>query len=117
MITKGIRGATTVTENTKAAIKAAVLELFTRLVDENSLEENLVSHVIFTMTDDLNAVYPAKFVRKDFGWNNTALMCFPELKITNSLPLCIRVLIVYNCNENFVPQYVYLKGAKSLRTK
>ena len=115
MITKGIRGAITVDDNTEDCIKAAVLELFKELIEKNSIVENNVSHIIFTMTSDLDAAYPAKFIRKDLGWNNTALMCLPELPIQNSLKMCLRILIVYNCEDNFVPQYVYLKGASNLR--
>lgn len=116
MITKGIRGAITVDANTKEAIREAVVELFTNLIKANSLIEKNVSHIIFTVTNDLDAVYPAKFVRSDIGWNSTALMCLPELQIANSLPMCIRVMIIYTCVEGFVPKYVYLKGAADLRS-
>ena len=116
MITKGIRGAITVEANTREAIKDAVVELFTQLIKKNALIEKNVSHVIFTVTNDLDAVYPAKFVRTEIGWNNTALMCLPELQIANSLSMCIRVMIVYSCVESFIPKYVYLRGAANLRS-
>jgi chorismate mutase len=29
--------------------------------------------------------------------------------------MCLRVLIVVNCGENFEPEFVYLEGAKDLR--
>ena len=74
-----------------------------------------ISHIIFTTTNDLNAEFPAKFAREDFGLKNTAMMCFHELDVPNSLPLCLRVLIVLNCEEDFLPQFVYLKGALNLR--
>lgn len=116
MITKGIRGAITVEENSVEAIKEATVELFSQLIKRNGLIEKKVSHIIFTVTNDLDAVYPAKFVRSDIGWNNTALMCLPELQIENSLPMCIRVMIVYTCVESFIPKYVYLRGAANLRS-
>ena len=116
MITKGIRGASTVDANTVEAIQDATVELFRELIRKNSLIEKQVSHIIFTVTNDLNAVYPAKFVRSVIGWNNTALMCLPELQIENSLPMCIRVMIIYTCVESFIPKYVYLKGAANLRS-
>ena len=115
MITKGIRGAITVNKNTAEDIKTATLELFSQLIKENNLNKELVSHVIFTTTKDLNAAYPAKFVRQDLGWDKTAFMCEQELEIENSLRKCIRVLIVYNCEDTFEPKFVYLKGAKDLR--
>ena len=114
--TKGIRGAITVDENSLKSIKNATLELFQELIKQNNLEEKFVSHVIFTATKDLTAVYPAKFIRQDIGWNNTAFMCMQEMNVENSLEKCIRVLIVYNCDENFEPEYIYLKDAVNLRT-
>ena len=115
MITKGIRGAITVEENSEDAIKFATLELLNAMILANSIQESMISHVIFTLTNDLNAAFPAKFARLDLNWTNTAMMCFHELDVPSSLPKCLRVLIVLNCEEDFVPQFVYLKGAKILR--
>ena len=43
------------------------------------------------------------------------MMCFHELDVPDSLKRCLRVLIVLNCEENFTPKFVYLKGAENLR--
>lgn len=115
MITKGIRGAITVEENSSEAIKNATLELLNAMISANNIEESKISHVIFTLTDDLNAAFPAKFARLNLGWKNAAMMCFHELDVPNSLSKCLRVLIVLNCDENFIPQFIYLKGAATLR--
>ena len=115
MISKGIRGAVTVEENSETAIRAALKELLDELISKNSIKEESISHVIFTLTADLNAAFPAKFARLDFGWNNIAMMCFHELDVPGALKMCLRVLIVLNCDENFVPQFIYLKGAANLR--
>lgn len=115
MLTKGIRGAITVDENTAEAIREATKELLSTLIMENSIAEKDISHVIFTLTEDLNAEFPAKFARMDFNWNSTAMMCFHELNVPNALPKCLRVLIVLNCEENFIPKFAYLKGAANLR--
>ena len=116
MITKGIRGAITVEENTSKALEDATLELLCEMFEQNGIKGTKnISHVIFTTTNDLNADFPAKFPRLEFGWDDVAMMCFNELSVENSLKMCLRVLIVLNCDENFVPQYVYLKGAKNLR--
>lgn len=113
--TKGIRGAITVESNTVEALEEATLELLKALISENEIEKELISHVIFTLTEDLNAEFPAKFARQKLGWENVAMMCFHELDVPNSLKMCLRVLIVLNCDENFTPKFVYLKGAKDLR--
>ena len=116
MLTKGIRGAITVEENSIDSIKEATLLLLNEMLDKNKIvETSNISHVIFTTTEDLNAAFPAKFARIDLGWNDVAMMCFHELNVPNSLKMCLRVLIVLNCDENFKPQFVYLKGAAKLR--
>ena len=116
MITKGIRGAITVDSNTEEAIEKATLELLNEIWERNHLEgTSQISHVIFTTTPDLNAAFPAKFPRIALGWDDVAMMCFHELDVPNSLEKCLRVLIVVNCGDTFVPEFVYLDGAEVLR--
>ena len=115
MITKGIRGAITVTDNSKDALKQATIELLQTMIDLNKITEEKISHIIFTTTNDLNADFPAKFARLNFGWDKTAMMCFHELNVPDSLEMCLRILIVINCETDFEPNFVYLKGAKNLR--
>lgn len=116
MITKGIRGAITVDSNTEEAIEKATLELLNEIWERNHLKgTSQISHVIFTTTPDLNAAFPAKYPRIVLGWDDVAMMCFHELDVPNSLKMCLRVLVVINCEENFNPQFVYLKDAEKLR--
>lgn len=115
MITKGIRGAITIEENTVESIQDATVELLSNLINENKIKKELISHVIFTLTEDLNASFPAKSAREKLGWDEVAMLCLHELNVPNSLKMCLRVLIVLNCDENFTPKYIYLKDAKHLR--
>lgn len=115
MITKGIRGATTVEQNTVESIENATIELLSEIITRNEIKKEMISHVIFTLTEDLNASFPAKFAREKLNWDEVAMMCFHELDVPNSLKMCLRVLIVVNCQENFIPEFVYLKGAENLR--
>lgn len=115
MKTIGIRGAITVEENTENSIKSATIELLSELIKQNNINVDNISHVIFTTTDDLNAAFPAKFARLDMNFKDTAMMCFHELDVPNSLKMCLRILVVLNCDENFKPKFVYLKGAANLR--
>lgn len=117
MVTKGIRAAITVDENTDSAIKAATLELLNEICQKNNITSDKISHVIFTTTEDLNAAFPAKFARQNFGWDNVAMMCFHELDVPGALKMCLRVLVVVNCEKDFKPEFVYLKGAANLRSK
>ena len=105
MVTKGIRGAITVEANTKEALEEATLELLSEMFEKNEITgTSKISHIIFTTTKDLNVAFPATFPRLAFGWD-----------VPNSLQMCLRILIVINCDENFEPEFVYLKGAKALR--
>lgn len=115
MISKGIRGAITVEANTPEAIKDATITLLSEMIIKNNITVEQISHTIFTLTDDLNAAFPAKFARVDLLWENVPMMCFHELNVPNALKMCLRVLIVLNCEENFKPEFVYLKGAEILR--
>ena len=115
MVTKGIRGAITVESNTIEAIKASTMELLSKMIEVNGIEICKISHVIFTLTNDLNAAFPAKFARENMGFSETAMMCFHELDVPGALPKCLRILIVYNCYLEFKPEFVYLKGASKLR--
>lgn len=115
MISKGIRGAITVKENTSEEIGKATVKLLNEMVVKNNIEIDMISHAIFTLTDDLNAAFPAKFARLDLNWEQVPMMCFHELDVPNSLKKCLRVLIVINCGENFVPEFVYMDGAEVLR--
>lgn len=115
MITKGIRGAITVEENSTEAIGSAVIKLLTEMINRNKIETNLISHAIFSLTPDLNAEFPAKYARINLKWKDVPMMCFNEINVPNSLKMCLRVLIVVNCSETFEPEFVYLEGAEVLR--
>ena len=115
MITKGIRGAITVEDNTPEAIGAATIKLLQEIIAKNNIEISSISHAIFTLTPDLNADFPAKYARINLKWKDVPMMCFNELDVAGALPKCLRVLIVINCSENFEPEFVYLDGAANLR--
>ena len=115
MISKGIRGAITVDENTPEAIGSATIKLLKEIVSRNNIDIDSISHAIFTLTKDLNADFPAKYARINLNWQDVPMMCFNELSVPDSLSKCLRVLIVINCGDNFVPEFVYLDGAEILR--
>ena len=79
MMTRGIRGAITVKENTVESLKEATQELLEEILKRNNIKKELISHVIFTLTPDLNAAFPAKFARIDLGWDKVPMMCFNEI--------------------------------------
>lgn len=114
-VCRGIRGATVAEENSATAIYAATRELLSQLIEANEIQERDVGAVYFTMTPDLNAVFPAAAARQ-LGWNNTALMGGTEIAVPGSLSGCIRVLIMLNTDKE--PQdlvNLYLNGTDTLR--
>lgn len=116
MYSRGIRGAITIDNNTEDSIRVATLELLYNMFIENDINDSEeISHIIFTLTSDLNAAYPAKFVREDLGLTDVAMMCYHELDVPGALPMCLRVLIVLNTVKDFKKKFVYLKGAEILR--
>ena len=112
---RGIRGATTVEVNEAEAILNATAELLEQIVAANDVCEEDVVSVIFTMTPDLDAVYPAVAARQ-LGWTHTALICTQEMAIAGSLPRCIRVLVHWNTDRPIDRiRHVYLREARTLR--
>ena len=114
-VCRGLRGATIAVENTAEAIYAATRELLDGLIEANGIIEREVAAIYFTMTPDLNAVFPAAVARQA-GWNDTALMGGTEIAVPGSLTNCIRILILLNTNKE--PQELvslYLRGTDALR--
>lgn len=116
MSTKAIRGATTVEENTKESIKLATIELLSEILAKNAMVKEDISHVIFTLTKDVNADFPAKFARTELGFDDVPMICSNEIEVPNALPMCIRVLVVINSDKSHKEiKHIYLHGAKKLR--
>lgn len=116
MSIRGIRGATTVDENTPEAILAGTRELLLALVQANpTLKPEDIASIFFTMTEDLDAVHPALAARQ-LGWVEVPLMCAREISVPDSVQRCVRVLIHWNTDmpQNAV-RHVYLHGAVTLR--
>ena len=115
MMIRGVRGATTVTENTAEAIVTATKELLREMININDIDEEHVASVIFTTSPDLNAAYPAQAARAA-GWSHTALLGCQEMDMPGGLERCIRVLIHWNTAKPLKEiTHVYMNGAERLR--
>ncbi len=109
-----IRGATTADSNSVEEILHKTEQLITKILDKNNLPIKDIISVIFTMTQDLDAVYPSVAART-LGITQAALLNFPELPIPGSLEKCIRVMIHCYLPEDSVIRHTYLEGAANLR--
>lgn len=112
---QGIRGAITVEANDAAQILAATDELLRELIESNGLEPDDIVSGIFTVTNDLNAAFPAR-AAEDYGWNIVALLHSSEIPVPGSLPRCIRLLVhAYTTRPRDQIRHVYLREAVKLR--
>jgi chorismate mutase len=115
MYCRGIRGATTVDRNDREEILTATTELLRLMMLENNLLVEDIASTSFTVTEDLDAVFPAQAARQ-MGWKEVALMCMREIPVPNSLGKCIRVLMLVNTtNSASEMQHIYIRGAVNLR--
>ena len=116
MESRGVRGAITLSANTKEEIQNATVELLNEMLAKNEIQTNDISFAIFTLTSDLNADFPAKYARLNCGFNQVPMMCYQELDVPNSLRMCLRVLLNVNTNKSQEEiKHIYLKGASILR--
>jgi chorismate mutase len=114
---RGIRGATTVTDNTADGILAATREVLSGIVERNWIDVEDITSVFFTVTEDLDAEYPARAARQ-LGWENVALMCAREIPVPGSLQRCIRVLLHVNTTKSPAElRHIYLREAAALRPR
>jgi len=115
MYCRGIRGATTVERNDREEILAATTELLQLLIERNELQTEDIASAIFTMTEDLDAEFPAIAARA-LGWTETSLMCMREIPVPGSLGKCIRILLHVNTERSASDiQHVYIRNAVNLR--
>ncbi len=115
VVCRGIRGATTVAENTADAIADATRDLLEQIIRANGVQPDDIASVFFTTTPDLNAEFPALAARS-LGWQDVALMCGHEMAVPHGLPMCLRVLILWNTTRRADEiQHIYVRGAVKLR--
>ena len=112
---RGVRGATTATANTPEAILSATRELLALLVDRNTIALDDIASAFFTVSDDLDAEYPALAARQ-LGWHEVALLCAREIAVPGGLERCVRVLLHVNTERALGEiEHVYLREAVALR--
>jgi chorismate mutase len=109
-----LRGANSAERNDADAILSATDELMRELMERNSLAAEAMVSCIFTLTDDLDAEFPAVAARR-LGLDRVPLLCAREVPVPGALPSVIRVLVHYYAGEDHQPRHVYLGAAQKLR--
>lgn len=116
MVNRGIRGATTVTKNDETEILRETVVLLREIVERNDVIAENISNVWITMTNDLDATFPARAIREIEGWEMVPLMCSTEIPVKGSLPKCIRLMVQINTDKSQREiRHVYLNEAQKLR--
>lgn len=113
---RGIRGATTATEDTPEAILDATAELLQAMLEANDITDfEPIGSIFFTTTPDLTSAFPAEAARR-IGMTTVPLMCNQEIPVPNKLPLAIRIMLQLNTQKAQADmKHIYLHGATVLR--
>jgi chorismate mutase len=112
---RGVRGATTVDDDTVEQVTDRSQELMRAIMERNELVEDDVISVLFTATADVSSTFPATAVRA-IGFGAVPLLCAAEIPVPGSMARCIRVLLhVHTDRERDEIHHVYLHGAQGLR--
>lgn len=112
---RAIRGATTASENSVAAIREALTELLDELERFNAIDPDDIVSATFSVTRDLDAVFPASIARERPHWQNVPLLDVQQMHVEGSLQRCIRFLIHINTLDPLVIHHPYLRDAQHLR--
>lgn len=116
MVTRGIRGATTIQHNTEEDILACTKAVLEEMISLNHVQPEHVSHVFISVTEEIDAVFPAKALREFAGWTFVPVMCMREVPVQNSLPKCIRIMMVVHTSlEQDEIDHVFQNEAIQLR--
>lgn len=112
---RAVRGAITVENNDKQEIFDATKELMQEMIKANKLEHDDMISLIFTVTPDLDACFPAAAAR-EIGFSDIPLMCMNEIPVVGALPKCVRILMHTNSDKKLSDiQHIYLREAVNLR--
>ncbi len=115
MKVRGIRGAISVESNDKNEIFNSTKKLLKKIVSSNSLEVENICSIIFTVTEDLNAAFPAAAAR-EIGWKYVPMICLTELAVPGSSVGILRILMHVNTDKKMEDiKHVYLEKAVKLR--
>ncbi len=115
MSTRAARGAIRVASDDREALLSATERLLSNLLERNAIQtEDLVS-ILFTVTEDLRAAFPAEAARR-MGLGKVPLLCAREIDVPGAMPSVVRVLIHFHSDATLDDVvHVYLDGAESLR--
>ncbi len=101
--------------NTESDICEQVSQMYDELLTLNNLDEGGIVSLIFSVTEDLDAINPCSALRKTGRAGELALFGVREAECQNSLPSTIRALLHCYLEEGSEIKHVYRNGAEVLR--
>jgi len=112
---RAIRGAIQLDATDRDAILEGTAELVAAVMSRNDLTNDDVISVLFTVTPDLTAEFPALAARKT-GFHAVPLMCATEIPVPGAMPRVVRLMAHVDTDRSRSEiQHVYLRGAAALR--
>src|SRR5690606_42139597 len=106
---RGIRGATTVADDTPELILEATRELLLEILAANGIDDyDVIASIFFTTTQDLRATFPAEAARA-IGMTTVPLICNQEIPVPGRLPRCVRVLMLVITQLSHIDMVHYLQ--------
>jgi len=115
-MTRGVRGAITVEEDSREAILSATRELLQKMLEVNHITDfDKIGAMIFSLTDDLCTAFPAEAARQ-LGMQMVPLINSREIPVPGALSRVIRVMMLWNTDlTQQQVKHVYLREAVRLR--
>ncbi len=97
-----IRGAAQADRNDADSILVATEQIVLELMGRNKLVRDDLVSCIFTLTDDLDAEFPAVAARR-LGLDQVPLLCTREIPVPGAMERVIRALVHYYADADHVP--------------
>jgi chorismate mutase len=109
-----VRGAAQAEANEPDAILDATEELMRELIGRNRIDPEDMVSCLLTVTDDLDAEFPAVAARR-LGLTMVPLLCCREIPVPGSMPRVIRVMLHFYGPRELTPAHAYVGEARKLR--
>ena len=116
MAVRAVRGATQLEADDRQEVLDATTELMTEVLARNGIAADDLISVIFTLTPDLHAEFPA-YAARQMGLTDVPFLCTTEINVPGSMPRVLRLLAHIETDRARADlRHVYLRGAAALRT-
>jgi chorismate mutase len=113
---RAVRGAIQIDRDERSDILDGAAELLLTVLSRNALVADDLISVIFTVTPDLTADFPA-YAARQLGITDVPLLCACEIPVVGAMPRVLRLMAHFETERSRAEvHHVYLRGAALLRT-